>query len=36
MHWLDTKPKRPDEKTKKFGGFNKRITEAETALKASH
>ena len=34
MDWLETKPKRTDENTKKFEGFNKRIAEAETELKS--
>ena len=36
MDWLKTEPKRTEENTKKFEGFNKRIGEAETALKAFH
>ncbi len=36
MDWLETKPKRTDENTKKFEGFNKRIAEAETELKSFH
>jgi protein disulfide-isomerase len=36
MDWLKTKPKRTEENTKKFEGFNKRIGEAETSLKAFH
>ncbi len=36
MAWLETEPKRTEENTKKFEGFNKRIGEAEKALKAFH
>ena len=36
MAWLETGPKRTEENTKKFEGFNKRIGEAEKALKAFH
>ena len=34
MDWIETKPKRTEENTKLFEGFNKRISEAEAALKA--
>ena len=34
MDWIETRPKRTDENTKLFEGFNKRISEAEVALKA--
>ena len=36
MAWLETEPKRTEENTKKFEEFNKRIGEAEKALKAFH
>ena len=36
MDWMETEPKRTEENTKKFEGFNKRIGEAEKALKAFH
>ena len=36
MDWLETGPKRTEENTKKFEGFNKRIAEAGTALEAFH
>lgn len=34
MDWIETKPKRTEENMKLFEGFNKRISEAEAALKA--